>query len=129
MQDGNSLQAALRRSDTVSRYSGDEFVVVLPEIAHRDDAALVAMKLVRAAFGPHRIDSRNLTVTTSVGIALYPDDGRDGQTLITHADAAMYDARRTGGGRFRLFAPDRRAEPDTAARGRRRPRALPDSLC
>jgi diguanylate cyclase (GGDEF)-like protein len=100
------LESCLRRSDTVSRYSGDEFVIVLPEIEHSDDAALVARKIVRAASGPHRVDSRNVTVTVSVGIALYPDDGREADVLIKHADTAMYDAKRTGLGSFRLFAPD-----------------------
>jgi diguanylate cyclase (GGDEF)-like protein len=105
------LKGVLRRSDTVSRYSGDEFVIVLPEIDQTDDAALVAKKLVRAASGPHRIDSHNVTVTASVGIALYPEDGRDADVLIKHADAAMYDAKRTGAGSFRLFTPDLRAVP------------------
>jgi len=113
------LRAALRRSDTVSRYSGDEFVIVLPEIDQGDDAALVAGKLVRAASGPHRIDARNVTVTASVGIALFPDDGRDAETLVRRADAAMYDAKRSGIGTFRLFTQDLIA-PDIA-----RPRARP----
>lgn len=119
------LQAALRRSDTVSRYSGDEFVIVLPEIEQGDDAALVARKLVQAASGPHRIDSRNVTVTASVGIALFPDDGRDAETLIKHADTAMYDAKRTGVGSFRLFTPDLRIASGLAAPDRAQPRALP----
>jgi len=109
------LGAAIRKSDTVSRYSGDEFVIVLPEIEQGDDAAVVARKLVRAASGPHRIDARNVTVTASVGIALYPDDGRDAETLIKRADAAMYDAKRTGLGSFRLFTPDLIEPTDLAA--------------
>jgi diguanylate cyclase (GGDEF)-like protein/PAS domain S-box-containing protein len=109
------LGAAIRKSDTVSRYSGDEFVIVLPEIEQGDDAAVVARKLVRAASGPHRIEARNVTVTASVGIALYPDDGRDAETLIKHADAAMYDAKRTGIGSFRLFRPDLLVSADHAA--------------
>jgi diguanylate cyclase (GGDEF)-like protein len=114
------LRGAIRRSDTVSRYSGDEFVIVLPEITHSDDAALVARKLVQAASGPHRIDSRNVTVTASVGIALHPEDGRDAETLIKHADAAMYDAKRTGLGSFRLFTPDLVTAKLPAAAPRRR---------
>ena len=103
---GSRLRSILRRSDTVSRYSGDEFVVVLPELEHGDDAVLVARKLLRAASGPHRVGSRNVTVTVSVGIALYPDDGREAEVLIKRADAAMYDAKRTGPGSYRLFASD-----------------------
>jgi diguanylate cyclase (GGDEF)-like protein len=111
---GRRLDAAVRRSDTVSRYSGDEFVILLPEISNSDDAALVARKLVRAASGPHRIGSRNVTVTASVGIALYPEDGRDSETLIRHADAAMYEAKRSSQGSFRLYAPDRRVTSQPA---------------
>ena len=119
------MRAAVRRSDTLSRYSGDEFVIVLPEIEQADDAALVARKLVRAASGPHRVDSRNVTVTASVGIALYPDDGRDARTLINHADAAMYEAKRTTPGSFRLFTPDVLVAPDTAVPEPPRTRARP----
>ena len=119
------LKAALRRSDTVSRYSGDEFVVVLPEMEQSDDAALVAKKLVRAASGPHRIDSRNVTVTASVGIALYPDDGREAETLIRNADTAMYYAKRTSLGSFRLFTPELLIAPGHPAPVRALPRALP----
>jgi diguanylate cyclase (GGDEF)-like protein len=101
------LRVTVRRSDTVSRYSGDEFVIVLPEIDQPDDAAIVARKLVRAASGPHRLDARNVTVTASIGVALCPDDGRDADTLIKHADAAMYEAKRMGPGNFRVFTPAR----------------------
>ena len=112
------LTAAIRRSDTVSRYSGDEFVVVLPEIEQADDAAVVAKKLVRAASGPHRVDARNVTVTASVGIALYPDDGGDAETLINRADTAMYDAKRNGPGTFRLFTPELHLVADHAVADR-----------
>lgn len=111
----SNLTGALRKADTVSRYSGDEFVIVLPEIEHRNDAELVAIKLVQAASGPHHIDSRNVTVTASVGIALYPDDGQNAETLIRHADAAMYEAKRTGPGGFRVFTPALILRPDAAS--------------
>ena len=119
------LRSALRRSDTVSRYSGDEFVIVLPEIEQSDDAALVAKKLVQAASGPHRVESRTVSVTASVGIALYPDDGRAAETLVKHADAAMYDAKRAGAGSYRLFTPDLLLTPDPPLADRARPRAHP----
>jgi len=97
------LTDALRQSDTVSRLGGDEFVILLPEIAHVEDAALVAMKLLRAAVGPHRVESQDVRVTASLGVSLYPDHGQDADTLITNADAAMYHAKRAGLGQFRVF--------------------------
>jgi diguanylate cyclase (GGDEF)-like protein len=97
------LSGALRQSDTVCRYGGDEFVIVLPEIEHMDDAEFVATKLLRAVAEPHRVDAHDVTVTASVGVSLYPDHGRDAVTLIAHADAAMYDAKRAGLGAS-LFA-------------------------
>jgi diguanylate cyclase (GGDEF)-like protein len=97
------LTDALRQSDTVSRISGDEFVILLPEITHVEDAALVAKKLLQAAVGPHRVESQDVRVTASLGVSLYPDHGQDADTLITNADAAMYHAKRAGLGQFRVF--------------------------
>jgi diguanylate cyclase (GGDEF)-like protein/PAS domain S-box-containing protein len=97
------LAGSLRRSDTVSRYSGDEFVIVLSEIDSGGHAALVAKKLLQAVGGPHRIGARDVRVTASVGIALYPVHGQDAGTLIANADAAMYGAKRGGHGHERLF--------------------------
>lgn len=97
------LRGSLRLSDTVSRYSGDEFVIVLTEIEHASDVALVARKLLQAASGPHRIDARDVTVTASVGVAVYPDHGQNAVTLIANADIAMYEAKRAGHGAGRLF--------------------------
>jgi diguanylate cyclase (GGDEF)-like protein/PAS domain S-box-containing protein len=98
-----ALGASLRQSDTVSRYSGDEFVVVLAEIEGGADAAVVAKKLLRAVAGPHRIGTREVTVTASIGMALYPGHGLDAQTLVENADTAMYGAKREGQGHDRLF--------------------------
>jgi diguanylate cyclase (GGDEF)-like protein/PAS domain S-box-containing protein len=100
------LGKCLRQSDTCSRYSGDEFVVVLPEIEHDVDAAVVARKLLAAAAGPHHIGDRSVTVTASIGVALYPDHGQDADTLIAEADTAMYGAKRSGHGVYRLVDGD-----------------------
>ncbi len=97
------LGESLRQSDTVSRYSGDEFVIVLSEVERAEDVTVVAKKLLLAAAGPHRIDSQEVRVTASIGIALYPDHGRDATTLIVNADTAMYGAKRDGLGRNRLY--------------------------
>ena len=96
------LCGALRQSDTVCRYGGDEFVIVLSELERADDAAGVAAKLLEALAVPHRTDAGELTVTASLGIALYPADGETVDTLIVHADAAMYDAKRAGSGQYRF---------------------------
>ena len=94
------LCSALRQSDTVCRYGGDEFVIVLSELERADDAAGVAAKLLDALAVPHRTDAGEITVTASLGIALYPTHGETVDTLIAHADAAMYDAKRAGSGRY-----------------------------
>jgi diguanylate cyclase (GGDEF)-like protein/PAS domain S-box-containing protein len=97
------LTGALRQTDTVSRIGGDEFVILLSEITHVEDAALVAKKILHAIVGPHRVESQDVRVTASLGVSLYPDHGQDADTLITNADAAMYHAKRAGLGQYRLF--------------------------
>jgi diguanylate cyclase (GGDEF)-like protein/PAS domain S-box-containing protein len=97
------VSGALRASDTVSRYGGDEFVIVLSEIEHAEDAASVAGKILQAVAEPHRINAQVVTVTASLGVTLFPDHGRDADTLIMNADAAMYDAKRAGLGQYRIF--------------------------
>jgi diguanylate cyclase (GGDEF)-like protein/PAS domain S-box-containing protein len=97
------LQGAVRQSDTVCRYGGDEFVVVLSEIEQPGHAALVAAKLLAAIAAPHTAGGRFVSCTASAGVSLYPNDGRDAENLIAAADAAMYDAKRSGPGGFRFF--------------------------
>jgi diguanylate cyclase (GGDEF)-like protein/PAS domain S-box-containing protein len=96
------LSGTLRRSDTVSRYGGDEFVIVLSELERTGDAELVARKLLTAIDGVHRVDETDVHVTASVGVSLYPDHGGDAGTLIASADAAMYHAKRAGPGSYRV---------------------------
>jgi diguanylate cyclase len=89
----------------VFRYGGDEFVVVLPEIEHARDAALVALKLLRSVATPLGIGSRQVHVSASLGVSLYPDHGRDAATLIARADRAMYVAKRSGHDTYRFARP------------------------
>jgi len=97
----NRLTGALRRSDTVCRYGGDEFVILLSEVEHAEDAARVAKTLRDVIAEPHHAGGHDVCVSASIGISLYPDDGRDADTLIAHADALMYEAKRAGLGASR----------------------------
>ena len=90
------LKACVRGSDTVSRKSGDEFIVLLADIAHPGHAAGTADKIISALAEEHRIAGQALLVTASIGIAIYPLDGADAQTLLKNADAAMYRAKESG---------------------------------
>jgi PAS domain S-box/diguanylate cyclase (GGDEF) domain len=97
------LLACVRRSDTVSRQGGDEFVILLPEVAHAGDAAAIADVILLALSTPHHIAKHDLHVTASVGIATYPDDGTDAETLMQNADLAMYDAKDSGRDNWQFF--------------------------
>jgi diguanylate cyclase (GGDEF)-like protein len=87
------LRACVRGSDTVCRKGGDEFVVLLSEIAHPDAALLTARKIAGSLAAPHRIAGHDVVVAASVGTAIYPQDGRDPATLLERADDAMYLAK------------------------------------
>jgi diguanylate cyclase (GGDEF)-like protein/PAS domain S-box-containing protein len=97
------IRATLRQSDSVGRVGGDEFVIVLSEIAHAGDAAFVADKLLQAIAAPYKVAGRDVSVTASLGLALYPDDGVTAEDLVANADAAMYAAKRNGRGECRFF--------------------------
>jgi diguanylate cyclase len=100
------LQAAVRTSDTISRQGGDEFVLLLSEVAHGSDAAYTAQKMIAALGAPHAIDNQDLHITASIGVSLYPDDGEDAETLLKNADTAMYHAKERGPNSFQFFKPD-----------------------
>ena len=100
------LVACVRSTDTVSRFGGDEFVVLLSEVARPEDAASTADKVLAALSTPHRIEQRDLNVTMSIGISVYPRDGQDAETLLKHADAALFRAKAQGGNRHQFFDPD-----------------------
>ncbi len=96
------IKTVIREEDTVSRLGGDEFIMILPR-TDADGAAIVAEKLIKTVSSPYQIESHELLTTPSIGIAMYPDDGSDMETLSKNADAAMYQAKQTGRNRACFF--------------------------
>ncbi len=97
------LKAAMRKSDTVARFGGDEFVLLLPELKGIEGASRVAQKIVVSFRKPFLINTHQLIVTASIGIAVYPDDGSDESALLKNADIAMYQAKQAGRDRYQVF--------------------------
>jgi len=90
------LKARLRESDTVARVGGDEFIFILPEVGDRQDAARIAEKILGELKGGFAVAGRSLSMNFSLGVALHPADGEDAETLLRHADQAMYRAKDLG---------------------------------
>jgi len=106
---GKRLVECVRGADTVSRQGGDEFVVLLSEVQQAEDAAISANRMLEAVAMPHLVDGHKLHITTSIGIAVYPDDGMDADTLIKNADTALYAAKEDGRQTYRFFRPEMNA--------------------
>lgn len=100
------LVTCVRSTDTVCRQGGDEFVILLAEIEHPQDAASVADKLITALAVPQLVGDQELMVTLSVGISVYPDDSHDLDTVMQNADTAMYQAKASGRNNFKFFRDD-----------------------
>jgi diguanylate cyclase (GGDEF)-like protein len=99
------LVVCIRGSDSVSRQGGDEFVVLLLDLDQAEDAAVTARRMLDAVALSHSIDHHDLSVTASIGVSVYPDDGPDADTLIKNADTAMYQAKENGRRSFQFFKP------------------------
>ena len=100
------LLGCVRSSDTVSRQGGDEFLILLTDVVHAHDAAVCADKIIQALDAPHRIAEHDLRLTASIGIATYPDDAADADTLLKNADFAMYQAKYNGRNNYQFFKPE-----------------------
>jgi len=103
------LRGAVRQGDTVAHQGGDEFVIVLADVAIEDDAAEVVQKLLACLHPPFQVDEHEIFVTASIGVSLYPGDGEDIHTLLRNADMAMYRAKDEGRNNFQFFAADMNA--------------------
>ena len=100
------LVDSVRRSDTVSRQGGDEFVLLLSRVDEPEDAAETAQKVIKAMAARFDVGGHQLQVTASIGLSIYPDDGQDADTLIRNADIAMYRAKERGRNVYQCYAPD-----------------------
>jgi len=97
------LVSCVRESDTVARMGGDEFVILLPIIDEIEDVKLVASKIVEAVAQPIKVAKTHLHITCSIGIAIYPQHGKDEKLLVINADMAMYQAKKSGKNQARFF--------------------------
>jgi len=103
------LFGAIRKGDTLSRFGGDEFVILLEGLKAPGDAGTVAQKIVAELSAPVTIDGHHITTSCSIGISVFPNDATDISTLMRHADAAMYAAKAGGRDTYRFFSPDMHA--------------------
>ncbi len=97
------MQSALRDNDTLGRLGGDEFLILAEDINDSNDAEKIAKKLLRTIDQPFGIDTHRISISTSIGISIFPDHGEDIASLISHADKAMYDAKALGRNRYKRF--------------------------
>src|SRR4029077_12621220 len=97
------LVTCVRRTDTVCRMGGGEFVVLLSQVENGEDAAVSARKILRALALPHIIDNKSLDVNVSIGVSTYPSDGPDAESLMVRADTAMYEAKQHGRNNYKFF--------------------------
>ena len=100
------LRGSLREGDTLARIGGDEFMLLLPHVRSRDNAAFIAQKILASLKAPFEINDHEIYVGMSIGIAIYPDDGENMDTLIKHADLAMYHAKERGRNDYHFFTHD-----------------------
>ena len=97
------LQQCVRQCDTISRQGGDEFAVLLPELEVGDDASRIAERILEAVAQPYRLDNQDLMTSCSIGVSLYPRDGRSAESLLKNADIALYRAKDMGRNNYQFY--------------------------
>ncbi len=98
------IRETVRQTDTVARYGGDEFLVILTSIDTADDASRVAEKVLTSLAKPYQVDEHQVSLNASIGMAVFPDDGQDPYELLRNADAAMFGAKDEGGNRYEFHS-------------------------
>jgi diguanylate cyclase (GGDEF)-like protein len=101
---GYRLSGLVRQSDTVARLGGDEFIILLSDIERKDDSVGIAETVLKAFHKPFVCGNHKLTCGISIGIAVYPDDGNDIDTLLRNSDMAMYSVKTQGRNNYNFFA-------------------------
>ncbi|NJD25995.1 MAG: EAL domain-containing protein [Betaproteobacteria bacterium] len=109
------LRNCVRNADTVARFAGDEFTVLLPEIGDEEDACMVADKILAAMQEPIELGGQSRVITTSIGIAMFPRDAQDAESLMKCADMAMYQVKGRGRADKCIFSPDLLGKPTRRA--------------
>jgi diguanylate cyclase (GGDEF)-like protein/PAS domain S-box-containing protein len=99
------LRLCIREEDTIARLGGDEFILLVPRLSSEEDVETVGRKILTAIRLPFTIDDREVFLTTSIGISVYPEDGIDSETLVQNADTAMYRAKERGRDNYQLYSP------------------------
>lgn len=103
------IRSVVRSEDTVARFGGDEFTLIVDRIESPEDAATIASKILDAVREPMMVGGHELFATISIGVSIFPGDGRDAETLVRNADTAMYRAKEQGRDGFQLYAPEMNA--------------------